>query len=438
MNWEVLAPPLSPLASESLPPAVTDSRAVGHHYGLPVMGRGLELILSANTSLRAAARTLVVLQSRERPSLWTLRLWALRLGLYELLRPKPKANDWVFIVDATIAIGPHKALVILGARLGAMERQGFNLGHQEVATLGLCVLTHCDGLRVQRELEAAARAVGVPRLVVSDAGAEVKKGVQLFAQRYPEVDWNYDLTHRLARLLEHTLGQQSWWPDFLRQASHCRHACQQTAWSHLQPPAPRTKARWSNLEPLVGWGLKVLAYGRRANPTDPKFRRLFGWLGEQAERLAEARLLVVMSQAVCRIIKHQGINAQQVKRCEQVIESRSQTERTRAFGEELKAFLCEQASKVKKGETLLGSSDVIESLFGKYKALVQRSPLQAITATILLVAAWTSQRTERVIRQAMETVKNSAVAAWFKAQGAPSLLAQRRAAIGNTKGIACA
>jgi hypothetical protein len=402
------------------------------------MGRGLELILSANTSLRAAARTLVILQSRECPSLWTLRLWALRLGLYELLRSKPKANDWVFIVDATIAIGPHKALVILGARLGAMQRQGFNLGHQDVVILGLCVLTRCDGLRVEKELEAAARAVGVPRLVVSDAGAEVKKGVQLFARRYPEVDWNYDLTHGLARLLEHTLGPQSWWPDFLRQASHCRHACQQTAWSHLQPPALRTKARWSNLEPLVGWGLKVLAYGRRVNPTDQKFSRLFGWLEDQAERLGEARLLVLMSQAVCRIIKHHGINAQQVSRCEQVIESLSQTEGARAFGQELKAFLHEQAGKVKQGETLLGSSDVIESLFGKYKALVQRSPLQAITTTILLVAAWTSRRTERVIRQAMETVKNSAVAAWFKAQGAPSLLAQRCAAIGNKKGIVCA
>jgi hypothetical protein len=421
MRWEVLAPPLSRPASESFLPAVPDARALGHHYGLPVMGRGLELILSANTSFRAAARTLVILESRECPSLWTLRLWALRLGLYELLRSKPKANDWVFIIDATIAIGPHKALVILGARLGAMERQGFNLGHQEVVILGLCVLTHCDGLRVEKELEAAARAVGVPRLVVSDAGAEVKKGVQLFAQRYPEVDWNYDLTHRLARLLEHTLGR--------------RHACQQTAWSHLQPPAPRTKARWSNLEPLVGWGLKVLAYGRRAKPTDQKFSLLFGWLEDQAERLAEARLLVVMSQAVCRIIKHHGINAQQVHRCEQVIESLSQTEGARAFGQELKAFLQEQVGKVKKGETLLGSSDVIESLFGKYKALVQRSPIQAITTTILLVAAWTSQRTERVIRQAMETVKNSSVTAWFKAQGVPSLLAQRRAAIGNKKGM---
>ena len=41
----------------------------------------------------------------------------LRLGLYELQRAKEQASDWVFIVDATIGVGEHKALVILGVRL---------------------------------------------------------------------------------------------------------------------------------------------------------------------------------------------------------------------------------------------------------------------------------------------------------------------------------
>jgi hypothetical protein len=76
----------------------------------------------------------------------------------------------------------------------------------------------------------------------------------------------------------------------------------------------------------------------------------------------------------------------------------------------------------------LASSDVLESLFGKYKAVVERSPLHAITEGVLELAAFTSSRTESVIRQAMESVSTADVTAWFKANGHPTLLSQRRQA----------
>ena len=76
----------------------------------------------------------------------------------------------------------------------------------------------------------------------------------------------------------------------------------------------------------------------------------------------------------------------------------------------------------------MGSSDVIESVFGKYKAVVERSPLKAMTVMVLLVAALTSERTPAVIQKAMETVGVAEVEAWFEANGEPSLLAKRRAA----------
>jgi hypothetical protein len=434
MNWEVVG--ASPVPSSPCAPAETTSETApfGHRYAVQVMSRAINLVLSGNTTLRAAAQCFIVLEQEATPSFWTIRFWLLRLGLYELQRPKPQASDWVFIVDATIAVGQHKALVILGVRLTQLRERGFSLGHQDVVALGLKILTRCDGVTVHAQLEAAAQAVGVPRSVVSDSGGDVKKGVRLFQQAHPGVAWNYDLTHRLARLLEKELGAASWWPDFLTRVGRCRHACQQTAWSHLLPPAQRTKARWFNLEPLIGWALQVLAYGRREGLMESKFVLLFGWLGAFEAPLQEARQMVEMIQSVCALIKEQGINAAQVEQCATRIEAIGRTERSQAFGRQILAFLREQAAQVQPGETLLGSSDVIESVFGKYKAVVERSPMKAMTVMVLLVAALTSERTPSVIRQAMETVGTAEVAAWFEANGEPTLLAKRRAALGGDKG----
>lgn len=420
-------------------PAPTGERARGHQYALASMGIALDWVCVANTSFRASAQCFAVLAAAQAPeapspSFWTIREWVLRLGLYEVRRPKPRAADWVFIVDSSIAVGLHKALVIVGVRLEAMQARGFNLRHQDVHTLELRVLRHCDGPAVQAALEAAAQAVGIPRLIVSDASGEQRKALSLFQADHPEVAWNHDVTHRFALLLEKELGGQPWWAEFMTQVNHCRQRTQQTPWSHLQPPAPRTKARWLNVRPLVGWALAVLAYRRREAPVGADFARHFGWLETYRQPLEEALRMITVLEETARQLKHGGLNEPQVQQCARLIEPLSTSQKVRALADKVLAFLREQLRVVKAGETLLNTSDVLESLFGKFKALLSRSPLHAITAGVLLIGALTSERTPAVIRQAMETIKSADVHAWFAANGEPTLLSKRRAALSPKKG----
>ena len=84
-------------------------------------------MLWANNSLRGAARSLAILVGEGAeacPSLWSIRNWVFRLGLFGVQRPKPRARDWVWILDHTIQVGAHKALLIVGVRLEAWERRG--------------------------------------------------------------------------------------------------------------------------------------------------------------------------------------------------------------------------------------------------------------------------------------------------------------------------
>jgi len=445
-----MEPEDSPAAGESLPALAAGGQAAaaaklhpfemqnpprGYRHATGLIQIAVEFLLFCNLSLRAAARVFRVMDLPRPPTFWTLRHWVLRLGLYELQRAKPLATDWIFIVDATIAVGEHKALVILGVRLAQLQARGFNLRHQEVVTLGLKILSRCDGVAVQALLQEAARKVGVPRAVVSDGGADVAKGVRLLRQDHPTVDWIYDITHRLARLLEKQLKDQLWWRRFVTQAGKVRNGCRQTKWSFLLPPAPRTKARWFNLEPLVNWGLRVLAYGRKEGLRDKKFTALFGWLEEFEPLLEEARQMTEMIKAVCEIIKAKGINAHHVQLCRQRIEQIAQTPKARTLGAEMMQFLEAQAALARPGETLLGSSDVIESVFGKYKSVVERSPLKVITEMVLTVAALTSVRTGPAVKAALETVSLKAVKDWFGANGHPTQLTSRKAVLGCERQI---
>ena len=403
--------------------------AAGHHYNLPTMRLGLDWVCEANTSLRGACRCFAALAGAEPPSCWTIRLWVLRMGLYELVRPKERAEDWVFIVDATIGVGEHKAVVVLGVRLAQMRRQGFNLGHQDVSPLEIRIVARCPGEVVQAALRTAAQGVGVPVMVVSDGGSDVKKGVRLFQAEHPQMVWHYDVSHRFALLLKKEIGGQPWWARFVTQASQCRLACQQTAWSHLLPPALRLKARWLGIKPLVSWALKVLGLVRDRQPADGAFARLFGWLKGYEQPLTETLQTLTLLGEFSRRIKHRGLNWRQVGQCEQAMNRLGAKGVVRRVGNLALAFLYEETATIPRGQTHLASSDVLESLFGKYKAVVERSPLHAITEVVLELAAFTSARTEKEIRQAMERVSTADVSAWFKAQGHPTLLAKRRQAL---------
>lgn len=135
-----------------------------------------------------------------------------------------------------------------------------------------------------------------------------------------------------------------------------------------------------------------------------------------------------MVEETSRVIKHRGLNRRSVSLCERKLDRFGLKGLARKLGNLTLAFLWDQAAVTPRGQTHLGSSDVLESLFGKYKALVQRSPLHAITEAVLHLAALTSSRSKAVIRQAMESVPAAEVRAWFKENGEPTLLAKRRQA----------
>ena len=62
----------------------------------------------------------------------------------------------------------------------------------------------------------------------------------------------------------------------------------------------------------------------------------------------------------------------------------------------------------------LGSTDVLESLFGKYKDLAEHAPSREITANVLMIPLLVTPLTPELLRQALETVRGQDVEQWLE------------------------
>ena len=117
---------------------------------------------------------------------------------------------------------------------------------------------------VAEELEATCKEMGVvPAAVLSDEGAELKSGMALFRERCREarrVPHVFDIKHKVAILLKKELHNDATWQSFVTQTNRTKLQTTLTELAFLVPPGLRNKARYMNLDTLVDWGCRVLAY----------------------------------------------------------------------------------------------------------------------------------------------------------------------------------
>lgn len=98
------------------------------------------------------------------PSFSTIRMWLLRVGYYNLMRPLDKTKSWLWLVDHTIQIGTQKILVILGCPIDDVPfgQRALQLSDLSRRAGTLVPMEKSNGALVETELENAAQRTGVP------------------------------------------------------------------------------------------------------------------------------------------------------------------------------------------------------------------------------------------------------------------------------------
>jgi hypothetical protein len=218
----------------------------------------------------------------------------------------------------------------------------------------------------------------------------------------------YDVKHQSASLLKHLLQADKDWKAFTGLAARAKSQVQQTALAFLAPPNQRSKARYMNLDTLIEWGGNVLEFldspkGVEPNAQD-RLEEKLGWVKGFRSQLQEWKALLELTTTAERVVRTQGI----YRGCECVLEEQLvsvvETPRTERVREQLLKFVAGEALKARAGERLLGSSEVIESMFGKLKRIERDQARSGFTALVLSIPAMVSTTTHEVIHKALETV----------------------------------
>jgi hypothetical protein len=370
------------------------------------------------------------------PEASSVRWWLLRLGLYALREPLPQADDWVYIIDHSVQIGTVKVCLILGIRLSDLPYPQRALRHDDMRVIDVIPVRTSTGEIVAAQLEQAALRTGIPRQIVSDGGSDVKKGAEQFARSHRQTVVTYDAAHHGAIILKRCFKNDANWLDYIGRLGQVKSSIQQTVDAFLISPTLRPKARYMNLKSLLKWSrriLKLLDRGSAGGRASERAEARYGWLRahrESIERWSRWETTVGTSVA---FVRTRGLSPG----CE--LDLRLELEQLPAdsYDEPLAMVLCEfvraSSSQGQIGESLVGSSEVLESVFGKWKTIEQQESKSGITSLVLSLGALLGRWPTSRVKAALEATPVKHVVSWCQDHLPESIQSQRRAALEGAK-----
>jgi hypothetical protein len=404
-------------------------------FSLGVVAGSLAAVLEGGTPLRRVPTVETMAWQRggvdtRQASRDSVRLWLLRLGLYQLTRPQERADDWMWIVDHMIQLGDRKCLVIVGIRQSSWNPGDRVLGHEDVNLIDLVPVTKSNGKVVYRQLEAAAAKTGVPRSITSDAGSDLHCGIERFRRRHRSTAWMYDIKHKTACLLKHALLCDASWQRFVESVHRFKQQVSLTDLAGLAPPNQRSKARYMNVDALTDWATRLLALLdspkaiKAAGLKRTRVEGKLGWLrkfGPQVRRWGE--MLAVVGAAE-HYIRHEGIHATASEELTAAL-PKPTTPAAKRLRKDLLSFVHEQAAQSRGDERLLGSSEVLESIIGKFKHVAGERGQHGLTGMVLSIGAQVGKQTVATVETALTETRTCNVWDWCHAHLGPTVQSVR-------------
>jgi hypothetical protein len=315
--------------------------------------------------------------------------------------------------------------------LSTLPAGGEYLTHADVEPIAIYPVTQSNGEIVYQQLEEARKHTGVPREILSDQGSDLHKGIRQFCQAHPETSFIYDIKHKGAAVLKRELGTTPPWQEFWRLAGQSTQRVQQTALAALAPPRQRRKGRYMNVGERVAWGVRMWQYLEEESPRQEWDRQrveaAVGWVRQYRHEVEHWRQGVEVGTITEQFVKTHGVSASGAPQLQHRLAAAGTLPRTQQLCADFVQFVTEEGAKANAGERLVGSSEVIESLFGKWKRLEGEQARSGLTGLVLALGALVAPTTATVIKQALTTVPTKTVLTWCREKLGKTVQATRRA-----------
>jgi hypothetical protein len=381
---------------------------LGGHYSCSLISLFLDLYLQTGASLRCAANTFAVTVRHFNlaiavPSFTTIRAWVLRLGCYALLRPLPQEVPWLWIIDHTTQIGEKKLFVIVGCPLPAVPFGQRCLSLADLHLVALVPMEQSNQDLIADELEEATQRAGTPGQILSDQAGDLTGGIELYQRRHPGTAAVGDVAHYGANVLENRWERDPRWAEMVKRFSEVNQQIRQTKDACLLSPKLRNKARFMSVGPLLRFARRVLALLKRESP-NARAQLRYGWLLGYEEDLAGWLEQYDLVDKTIKRVRLHGVNSTTLEDLEKEWGPESQRGGTKMVRGHMRVYVRKTVRQIKGGETLAGSSEVLESAFGKLKAKAGESGKGELTGMAMSLGAILGNHDEDDVRQGLEHV----------------------------------
>jgi hypothetical protein len=363
--------------------------------------------------------------------------WTLRLGLGLLQQVVPIDTPWLAIVDHSIDIGTKKALVVLRVPLTTLVIRGSAICLEDCECVGLTINDQINGDTVSADLQTIFMQAGLPTAIIKDGDYTLNKGISLWQDKHDTVvPIIYDIGHAAANVLKKEFENNGPYLRFIAMINQGAKCLRQTDLAFLTPPKLRGKGRFLSISTLGKWAAKMIGVlaipeSHQSSPILAKLREVlpgFHKLKRFVQRFADTTYVVAR---MLDILKNKGLNHGTAEQCSQLLASLPNHSKVK---EGLQSWLQDHLKIYTKlaenhsvNLSLLVSSDIIESLFGNFKHIIERSPQADMNRSTLLIPALCGRLDAVVVKRALAQTRHHDLQIWERANIPYTLRKKRQA-----------
>lgn len=342
--------------------------------------------------------------------------WDLKIGLHKLNRPKEASSDWCWIVDHVIAQGSIKCLAVMGVRCDVLkQRNNWTLSLQDLEPFALIPMHRSTGEEVSKALYGVSQRTGVvPSSLLSDRGSDLWLGIREFQKLVGgSVVTLYDVCHKIAIEYEKLFRTDLDWGLFKEKANYSKKQLHCTSGAHFAPPAQRKKARYHNVDIIIGWAMKILHYD---GLWDEKVYEKLKWVYSYEKQIRTWNQWIEIGKHIRDQVRESGFGPDTEGLIIKRLAPLPMIESSRQLACDLLDFVSKESCQLSSGAKAPGTTEVIESLFGYFKHVKNGlwDGNGGMGRLILTMASRVGELTSELVENALNNIRHSELAKWFE------------------------
>lgn len=382
----------------------------------------LNLINIGGVSFRSVSKIFLILKltfnlNVRVPSHTTVLNWVKKIGIANF-RNKDffKSGKWILIIDESIQFGNKKLLAVVAVS-SDKQSLGRALNFEDLVPLVLKTSVSWKSEEIANEIRACIDFEQI-LYIVSDNGNNFKKCYGNNGLKHIE-----DVGHMFSWIIKEVYAGKPDFENYTKRLSTMRGKLTLSKYSHIMPPNQRVVSRFMNLTPLFKWGCKMIELLKK-DLLNHDEREKVEFVLENIDLIQQTHQILKTLNKIQQLLKNNGFSRTTTDFCIQLLEKHDH-QRGKELLLRVRKYFETTLQKMDTEQSIICSSDILESCFGKYKSVVKANKSVGITDLCLCISALLGNSDIEYRKQAMADIKTIHIKQWKKLNIGETLFEKR-------------